>query len=329
MPVQEPPSTHERSRGRPALSDRIATRWTRLVASLPMTGALLSVAAVWILGAVWSFTEQKAFAGDKGFTDTPILPLVFDGFAFACALVAYAASLDGRPAVPARLATVLGVAASAASNGVWAAQRSTVNHVPDWTAVTIGVGVPVFANIAFEVLLAELRRQVQRRRGMPAPAVLPSLRLIRLVLAPLSTFTEWRAEVLARTATVALPASERWGGVDEALPPPAQSSTPAAPELPSPEPRHALEPAPTSPVLHLMPPPEAVDTALDARMDAAEAHVSTDPLLVPGAPRTSRQQRRVAQQLGVTRTRSDMSVDEFNAAIDDHIRTYGPNRAAS
>ena len=103
---------------------------------------------------------------------------------------------------------------------------------PDWTTVAIGAGVPIAANIAFEVLLGELRRQVQRRRGLPAPVALPSLRLLRLLLAPRSTFQDWRDEVLARTATI--PMLDPAAGPDRvAAPQPIE--TPATTPLGDPE----------------------------------------------------------------------------------------------
>jgi Protein of unknown function (DUF2637) len=170
-------------------------RWRRIVAALPMRTALLAVAVVWVLGGVWSFQEQSEFASVKGFTFPHLLPLVIDGFAVSMAGVAWAASLDARPAVAARLATVVAAAASSASNGVWAWLRTS--H--DTTTVVLGIAVPVAANLAFEVLLAELRRQVQRRRGLPAPVALPSPRVIRMVLAPVDTFRTWRALVLDLT----------------------------------------------------------------------------------------------------------------------------------
>ena len=185
----------------------------------PMTIALTMVAAVWLLGAVWSFTEQTAFADTKGFADPALLPLVLDGLAAAMAGVAFAASLDGRPAVPARVGTALAVLASAGSNGVWAAERSAGPVGPDLATVAIGAGMPIVANIAFEVLLAEFRRQVQRARGVPAPTPLPTLRLTRLMLAPRSTFAAWRREVLARTeiAPLASPAAENSTGTYRSL----------------------------------------------------------------------------------------------------------------
>jgi hypothetical protein len=161
-----------------------------------MRTALFAVASVWILGCVWSFQEQSNFAASKGFVYPHLLPLVIDGFAVSMAGVAWAASLDARPAVPARLATVVAVAASSTSNGVWAWLRA--NH--DVVTVVLGVAVPVAANLAFEVLLAELRRQVQRRRGLPPPVAVPYPRLIRFALAPWATFFAWRTMVLEITA---------------------------------------------------------------------------------------------------------------------------------
>jgi hypothetical protein len=171
----------------------------RVFSRMPMGIALGAVAAVWVLGCVWSFTEQSAFATAKGFSDPMLLPLVIDGLAAAMGGVAFAASLDARPAVAARVGTALAVLASAASNGLWAAERSTGPAGPDPATVAIGVGIPIAANIAFEVLLAELRRQVQRRRGLPAPVPLPTLRVARLLLNPWPTFQQWRRLVLDTT----------------------------------------------------------------------------------------------------------------------------------
>ncbi|MBA2323890.1 MAG: DUF2637 domain-containing protein, partial [Pseudonocardiales bacterium] len=145
---------------------------------------------------VWSFQEQSAFAASKGFAFPHLLPLVIDGFAVSMAGVSWAASLDARPALPARLATLIAVVASSASNGVWAYLRAL--HDP--VAVVLGMTVPIAANLAFEVLLAELRRQVQRRRGLPAPVAIPYPRMIRLALAPWFTFSTWRQLVLQLTA---------------------------------------------------------------------------------------------------------------------------------
>jgi len=161
-----------------------------------MRTALLAVSTVWILGCVWSYQEQSAFAASKGFTFPHLLPLVIDGFAVSMAGVAWAASLDARPAIPARLATIIAVAASSTSNGAWAYLRA--HH--DTTTVILGITVPIAANLAFEVLLAELRRQVQRRRGLPPPVAIPYPRLIRIALAPFNTFRTWRTLVLELTA---------------------------------------------------------------------------------------------------------------------------------
>lgn len=168
----------------------------RRFSALPMQLALLAIAAVWVAGCVWSFQEQTAFAAHAGFTEPRLLPLILDGLAIAMAGVAYAASLDGRAAVLPRLGTALAVVASAASNGTWAWQRSDA----DPATVALGAGVPIVANIAFEVLLSEVRRQVMRRRGLPAPVPVPTPRLLRLAMAPVATLKEWRVLVLELTA---------------------------------------------------------------------------------------------------------------------------------
>jgi hypothetical protein len=172
-----------------------ALSWRRFATALPMRTALTGVALVWLLGCVWSFEEQTNFAAAKGFTLPWLLPLVIDGLAAAMAGVAYAASLDARPAIPARIATALAVGASAASNAAWAWERAG-----DPGTVALAVAIPIAANLAFEVLLSEMRRQVQRGRGQQPPVAVPYPRVIRLLLAPASTFVTWRRTVLALTA---------------------------------------------------------------------------------------------------------------------------------
>jgi hypothetical protein len=217
----------------PAAAQR-GRRWRRFTAALPMRTSLLAVGVVWLLGCAWSFQEQSAFAAAKGFTFPHLLPLVIDGFAVSMAGVSWAASLDGRPAIAARVATVVAVSTSSASNGVWAYLRA--HHDP--ATVALGVAVPIAANIAFEVLLAELRRQVQRRRGLPPPVAVPYPRLIRLVLAPWPTFRAWRTMVLAITATEHTQTAPHTAQLDTAQPDSAQSGDLGA------APRQAGESAP-------------------------------------------------------------------------------------
>ncbi|MFI6266176.1 DUF2637 domain-containing protein [Micromonospora sp. NPDC051006] len=170
--------------------------WRQRVASaLPIGMALTLIAGVWVAGAVWSFEEQTRFADSLGFDLPELLPLVLDGMAVAMAAVAWAASLDARPAVLARLGTGVAIAASSASNATAAWERSAADVV----TVVVAAGVPVFAMLAFEVLLAEIRRRVLRRRGQPGPVAITYPRLIRLVLAPWPTFVAWRRLVLEAT----------------------------------------------------------------------------------------------------------------------------------
>lgn len=167
----------------------------RAAAALPIGIALLLIAAVWLCGAVWSFEEQTRLARELGFETPELLPLTLDGMAVAMAAVAYAASLDARPAVYARLITAVSIGASAASNASAAWRRSG----GDEQTVILAAGVAVAAMLAFEVLLGEVRRQVLRRRGQPGPAAITYPRLVRLALAPWPTFTSWRKLVLTAT----------------------------------------------------------------------------------------------------------------------------------
>ena len=86
----------------------------------PVIIALIVVALVWIAGAIWSFEHQTKFAASLGFNFPQLLPSVADGLPIALAATAFAAALDGRPAMAARLGTALAVAGSAASNGIYA-----------------------------------------------------------------------------------------------------------------------------------------------------------------------------------------------------------------
>ncbi len=273
----------------PALS-----RWRRFTAALPMRTALTGVGVVWLLGCVWSFEEQTNFAAAKGFTLPWLLPLVIDGLAAAMAGVAYAASLDARPAIAARLATALAVAASAASNGAWAWERSQ----GDPGTVALAVAIPIAANLAFEVLLSEMRRQVQRGRGQQPPVAVPYPRVIRLLLAPVSTFVTWRRLVLDLTdprRTVALDLAAINGQVSPravpasvlAFEPPAEPAPQAGP-VPDASAPAEERPGPTEPVpvVEQAGPDEPAEVAV--RVGAAapvRTAERTEPAVVRTAPR--------------------------------------------
>jgi hypothetical protein len=170
--------------------------WRRLIDAIPLGVALFCVALVAAGGWVWSFEEQTRRAESLGFEIPWLLPLVLDGLSLSLAGVAFAAALDGRPAVSARIGTAVAVLASAASNAEAAWARSDGKT----TTVVIASVVPIAANLAFEVFLGEMRRQVHRGRGLPAPAAVTGPRLIRLALSPIKTSREWKAYVLEATA---------------------------------------------------------------------------------------------------------------------------------
>jgi hypothetical protein len=147
----------------------------------------------------------------------------------------------GAPSLARRVGagwSAIAVISSAASNARWAYERTAGDVSP----VVLAAGVPVASFLAFEVLLAELRRQVHRRRGLPAPAAIPAPRLIRLALAPRRAFSEWRHDVLLLTApalaaepTLDQPATDPFLG-HHREPDPANS---APPDAEPPQRRHA------------------------------------------------------------------------------------------
>jgi hypothetical protein len=283
-----------------------------------MRTALAAVAVVWLLGCVWSFQEQSAFAASKGFAFPHLLPLVIDGFAVSMAGVSWAASLDARPAIPARLATVVAVGASSASNGVWAYLRT--NH--DTVTVILGVAVPTVANLAFEVLLAELRRQVQRRRGLPPPVAVPYPRVIRTVLAPVSTFRTWRVLVLELTALHQPNRVERFGvGSTEPVVATAQVATAELDVTERGESEASTEVI-AAPALRVTDEPVdqfdqyaehtvAVDALIGAEADAYEAELADRArALVDGSPFPVGR-RRLARELDITEYQARLLLDRI------------------
>lgn len=177
-----------------------SSRWTRFAAGLPLRLALSMVAGVWLAGCVWSFREQSDLATWAGFDVPVLLPGVLDGLAVGMAAVAWSAALDGRTAAAARAGTGLAVLASAASNATWAWLRSDASPVP----VLLGAVIPLAANLAFEVLLGEHRRLVERHRGSQVHPPLPTLHPSRWRYAPLRAFREQRRLVLELTTPTAM-----------------------------------------------------------------------------------------------------------------------------
>lgn len=168
-------------------------------------GALIGVFVVWASGAVWNWGEQTRLAETLGFEMPWLLPFMLDGLALSLAAVATAASLDGRAGVVSRVGTVVAIILSSAASGYAAHIRTesqnpfTGDMIIDPVAIAIGAGAPIVALIAFEVLLTEVRRMVQKARGRKSPVPIPYPRLIRWILAPWRTFFTWRRIVLDLT----------------------------------------------------------------------------------------------------------------------------------
>ena len=214
------------------------------IISVPMAISLGAVGIVWVGGAVFNFTEQMRFAENSGFELAFLLPLLLDGLAIALASVATSASMDGRAAIVPRLGTLVAVGASSWVSGQAAYARAFVRVDAmsletrfDSTRVIIGVGVPLFSLLAFEVLLVEIRRVVQKVRGRVSPVPIPMPRLVMWIAQPpWRTYSMWRRAALEQctrelTIVQAQAVQATVTQVSTATPAPAAPSTPARREI--------------------------------------------------------------------------------------------------
>lgn len=169
---------------------RLRSRLSRL----PLKINILLVIGVAGFGWVWSFEELTHFADATGFGLPWIFPLVVDGLVAALGVTVTNASLDNRPAILARVFIGVASALSVALNVIAATKRI------DDPVIWLVAGVPpAAAFLAFEFVMAEVRRQEERRRGVPARTHVPRPRGVRLALAPIRTVKEWRQLVLVLT----------------------------------------------------------------------------------------------------------------------------------
>lgn len=163
-----------------------------------LAAGMLVVATVWGLSCWWSFTEQTRAADSLHFRHPAVLPWMLDALAVALALVALASALNGQSAGSARLGVLLALAGSVWANTQGVSLR--FDGHPKQDALIMAAIAPLSAFIALEVILGRVRRLVLWLRGEKPPAAVPALRLVRLLLAPTTSFGEWRTAVLARTA---------------------------------------------------------------------------------------------------------------------------------
>lgn len=181
-------------------ADTTRSRWQTLPTLCVLGAGLVVVAVVWVLSCRWSFSEQARAAQALGFEHPHVLPWMLDALAAALALVALAAALAGQSAGLARLGVFLALSGSVWANAAGVSIRSGGD--PKHDAITMAAIAPISAFAALEVLLGKIRRLVLWLRGEPAPAAIPALRLVRLLLAPRTSFCEWRTAVLERTTPI-------------------------------------------------------------------------------------------------------------------------------
>jgi len=105
------------------------------------------------------FSEQERVRPSKGFTSRPVA-LVIDGFAVSDGRGAWAASLDARPAIPARWPPWSRCRVPSAATCL----GPTCGRTTTWSPWCRGT-VPIAAKPGVRGALAELTRQVQRPGG--------------------------------------------------------------------------------------------------------------------------------------------------------------------
>ena len=314
------------------------------------------VATVWALSCWWSFAEQTRAADSLHFRHPGVLPWMLDALAVALALVALASALGGQSAGSARLGVLLALAGS-----VWANTQGVSLRYgghPEHDALVMAAIAPLSAFIALEVILGRIRRLVLWLRGEPAPAAIPALRVVRLLLAPRTSFGEWRTAVLVRTdptkPAVSLsstrPEDTQQDTVTGAVPGGATGPggmAPTSPPGPGPDSGGAGTPAGLSgqtgqgsSALHDAPPARVLGAAADALADTTtDAPPPAAVLHLPGASdrphrtasrgasATASRPRRITASAGASRSASSRasgpSPEQLRDAVRDAVQSTG------
>lgn len=171
--------------------------------NVPTVAALSLTTAVFLTGAWFNFAEQRAWAEGRGYGMPVLLPIFLDGLALALAVVSMSASLDGRTAIPQRIGSFVAILSSSAVSGTAAYHRMsdvaslTHSRALDWSVVALGGAIPLLCFMAYENVLAELRRLIMKLRGQVSPQPIPKPRAVMwIVQPPWRTFAEWRTGAL-------------------------------------------------------------------------------------------------------------------------------------
>lgn len=154
----------------------------------PVALVLVACAAVMGWGASFVGLHEYGMTSMTGFNwDTAwLIPATFDGAAFACTLMTYRASINGRSALRARLL-------------MWAftAVSSWINWIHQTTleARLVAAGLPVAAVAVFDIVLLEMRADFEARHGRKTFRFRPGLLMLRWLVDRAGTSTAFRTQI--------------------------------------------------------------------------------------------------------------------------------------
>ncbi|SFE45115.1 Protein of unknown function [Actinopolyspora alba] len=214
----------------------------------PVSLVIVALAAVmgWAASFVGLHQYGHTTMAGFGFWTAWLLPATFDGAAFACTLMTYRASINGRSALRGRVLMWAFTTVSAWINWI---------HQPSLDTRLVAAGLPVAAVAVFDVVLAELRADYEARHGRTAFRLRPGLLLLRWLADRSGTTTAFRTQITS------IPVPELAGLADH---------TPA--EHPSDTPM----PAPAAPAEAVSVPVESVAASLDSGADTTKPTNSTE-----------------------------------------------------
>lgn len=175
--------TAENSKARKATDDK-ASRSLSIAALL-----FVALAAIMGWGASFVGLHEYGMQSMAGFTywTAWLVPATFDGAAFACTLMTYRSSINGRSAVRGRILMWAFTAVSSWINWI---------HQPSPQAQIVAAGLPIAAVAVFDVVLTELRADYEKRHGKRGFRLRPGLLLLRWMVDRSSTSYAFRKQVI-------------------------------------------------------------------------------------------------------------------------------------
>ncbi|PRW61997.1 DUF2637 domain-containing protein [Actinopolyspora mortivallis] len=214
----------------------------------PDSGVRLSRAHRWLapvslvivaMAAVMGWAASFVGLHDYGHTDMVgftvvsawLLPATFDGAAFACTLMTYRASINGRSALRGRILMWAFTGVSAWINWI---------HQPSLETRLVAAGLPVAAVAVFDVVLCELRADYEARHGRTGFRLRPGLLLLRWLVDPSGTTAAFRKRITSIPVPTLVGPTESTPSTENTAPAP--DSTEPVPET---TPKNSADTAPT------------------------------------------------------------------------------------